>query len=81
MQLMIHFGPVFRKYFKLLAFDVLEVGAMGRIKEATNRYAVPITIGYGFDDTWIIREHAPPLRNISLKAIFETYYPPRGLEP
>lgn len=74
-QMLTHFGPIFRQYFKLMAFDVIEVGALGRLKEATDRYAVPITVAYGYDDSWMIREHVPVLRNVSLKTIFETYYP------
>ena len=74
-QLLVHFGPIFREYFKLMAFDVMEMGAVSTLKEATDRYVVPINVGYGFEDSWIIRQHAPSLANVSLSTIFETYYP------
>jgi len=74
-QLFTHFGPVFRNTFKLLAFDLTEVGALSYVKEATDRYVVPITVGYGYDDTWIVRQWAPVLRNITMSTIFSTYYP------
>jgi hypothetical protein len=72
-RFLMHFGPIFRKYFKLLMFELLEVGALSQVAEVNNLYVVPITIGYGWDEKWHIRTHAPPLGDIRLSGIFTTY--------
>ena len=72
-RFLMHFGPLCREHFKLMELELLQVGELSQVEEDVTSYVVPITIGYGWSETWIIREHVPPLRDIRLSAIFETY--------
>jgi len=65
-----HFGPVFRQYFRLLMFEVVEVGTMSQIKEWDAHWGIPITIMYGWDDTWILKPNEPVLAGIDLSDTF-----------
>lgn len=73
-RLLMHFGPRFRQYFKLLMFELVDVGPLSQVEEANKHYAVPITVAYAWDETWLIRQHVPPLRDVRLSQIFETYH-------
>jgi hypothetical protein len=73
-RFLMHFAQVFRRYFKLLMFEVMDVGPLSRVEEADKHYAVPITVAYGWAESWIVREHVPPLTDVRLSQIFETYY-------
>ena len=66
----LHFGPVFRQYLDLLAFDLAEVGEMHEIEEATEHFVIPITVGYGWSDSWVIREHTTEVKHIKLSELF-----------
>jgi hypothetical protein len=70
---MMRFGPVFRRYLQLLMFEMMEVGELHLLEEATLSYVVPITIAYGWNEAWIVRQHVPPLQDTRLQAIFDTY--------
>lgn len=72
-RFLMHFGPIFQQNFKLLQFELVDVGSLSQIEETSKGYAVPITVTYGWDEAWIIREHVPPLRDVRLSQIFETY--------
>jgi len=72
-RFLMHFGPVFRRSFGLHMFELLSVGPLSQVEEASKHYAVPITVAYGWDESWLIREHVPPLRDVRLSQIFETY--------
>jgi len=67
-----HFSPIFRRYFNLLLFELMEVGGLSEIREATNRYAVPITVAYGWEDSWTLQQHVPRLKRIAMSEL----YPP-----
>ncbi len=69
--LQFHADPI-RATFKLLMFDLFDYGELADIKEATDRSAVPITIGYGWADHWVLQSHAPKLKRIA----FSTLFPP-----
>lgn len=65
------FGPKLLQYLDLKAFRVLKRGAVGMVEEATQNFVVPVTVGYGFEERWVLRQQAPPLRHISLSLLAE----------
>lgn len=77
-RMLMHFGPVFREYFKLMQLEIMQYGQLARVEEATQRFVVPITLAYGWSEQWIIREHVPPLQDVRLSQIFSTYYGDEG---
>lgn len=72
-QFLMRFGPLFLRYFLLLMFELMEVGELHRLEESTTGYVVPITVAYGWSESWIIRRHIPALPDSRLEEIFRTY--------
>jgi len=72
-RFLMHFGPVFQRSFKLLQFELVEIGPLSQLEEATKHYAVPITVAYGWCESWLIRKHEPTISDTRLADIFDTY--------
>lgn len=65
------FGPVIRRKMGLLQFQVLQIGAVAKLEEAQENFVVPITVGWAFEERWVLRYEAPLLRHISLSMLLE----------
>lgn len=65
------FGPVILKSLSLHRFQVTEVGAIAELEEATENFVVPVTVGYAYEQRWLIKRQAPTLRTISLSTILD----------
>jgi hypothetical protein len=65
-----HFGPIFREEFGLHMFEVMEAGGLNEIEEASEVYAAPVTIGYAWEDSWILKQHTPKLKTVEFSALF-----------
>ena len=68
---LVQFGPLFRKTFGFLRFQVTDVGEVSILEEARENFVVPITIAYAADEAWEIVENAPPLKEIRLSAFLQ----------
>lgn len=66
-----HFAPVFQRALNLHKLQVVDVGGVSEVEEAQENFVVPITIGYAFEDLWVIRQESPTLRRISLSYILD----------
>ena len=64
------FGPILRQQFGLGQFGVVQVGSLGPLEEDRTLWVVPITIGYGWAETWIIRRSIPPIQRITWGDLF-----------
>lgn len=53
--------------FGLLKCRVTEVGEPAKLEEATEYFAIPITIGYSFMNVWSLHSEAPMLRRITIE--------------
>lgn len=80
-RFLMHFGMIFRHYFGLLMFEVLEVGALSQLQDEPDNLTVPITVGYGWSESWTVQENIATLRDIRLSDIFRTYYGDEGSLP
>lgn len=58
------FGPVIRQCFGLDKFQVVEVGEISELEEATENYVVPVTIGWAYQETWKLVPESLPLKSI-----------------
>lgn len=65
-------GPILREALYLTQFAVAEIGGIGKIKEASDNYAVPITVSYAFENTWQMHQHVPLLKAIESHAEVHT---------
>lgn len=68
---MTEFAPCYLRDMKLHRFQVVEVGAVGELEEATENFVVPVTVGYAFMQNWTIVQQAPTLNHVSLSLILE----------
>jgi len=59
---MMHYSPVFRYYFNMMMFELVQIGQVHEIEECEEHWAVPITVSYAWEETWILRQHAPRLK-------------------
>lgn len=70
------FGPELRSSFQLTRFkltgiDQLHTLSAGDDGEATDGYAVPVNVAYSFEESWVLRPHAPILKRISLSSVVD----------
>jgi hypothetical protein len=63
---MLHFGQIYRHYLDLLMFELLHVGPVGRVEEMKDHYMVPVSVGYAWAETWILRNTAPAIKSVTL---------------
>lgn len=64
-----HFHPVIRDTALLHRFQVMEVGPVAELEEATENFVVPITVGYQYEDQWVLQQERPILRSVRLSFI------------
>jgi hypothetical protein len=61
-----------RPIVKEFGFEFLElahIGAVSRLEESFEHFAVPVTVRYGFYDSWKVTKQAPRLAGVSLNTI------------
>jgi hypothetical protein len=68
LQLTAFLHPI-RMNLGLRQFSVAEVGAIQELEEAKETYVVPITVGWGYEHTWELKDDSLPLQSISLTSI------------
>lgn len=62
------FAPELLTYVnKLKRFQAAELGGMVELEEARERYTTPVTVGYRYDQTWVVRPRVPRLKRIILQ--------------
>jgi len=60
------YSPVIIEYLNLFTFDVEEVGPISEIEEYRESYVVPVTVGWAFDQSWVLEMESLKLRRIIL---------------
>lgn len=60
------FGPVVRRELGLKRFQMSQVGKIFQVEEASQHYAIPITLAYVAEERWQITPHSPFLKQIIL---------------
>jgi hypothetical protein len=68
---LMEFGPLFRRTFNFLKFQVIEVGEVSLVEEARENFVVPITIGYAAQEAWQIAPRTPTLKAIKMSAFLQ----------
>jgi len=62
------FASLIRRTLDLKKFSVGELGPVHELQEATENYAVPITVAYASGLVWSIEQDAPKLKRLVLSA-------------
>jgi len=65
------FGPVVSRSINLMRYQVMEIGQVQQVEEATQNYVVPVSVGYAYEQRWVIRQQAPRLKRVSLSMLLE----------
>jgi hypothetical protein len=68
---MMHYSPVFRQYFTLMMFELVQIGQLHEIEECEEHWAVPVTVSYAWEETWILRQHAPRLKVFRMSQLMQ----------
>lgn len=58
------FAPAVRKTLRLHRYQVMEVGEISEIEEATQNYAVAIDVAWAYEESWKLIEEELPLATI-----------------
>jgi hypothetical protein len=63
------FGPAIAAVTGLLRLQVTQIGAVAELEEAQENWVVPVTVGYGYEESWEIRPQALRLSRVSLSLL------------
>lgn len=63
-------GRAVRFYTNLLKFEVAQIGEIGKLEEAGQKFVVPITVGYVIEEAWRLKQDAPFFKRIDLNIMF-----------
>ncbi len=70
------FGPRIRRILGLERFEVMEVSDILKVKtDARENFAVAITVGYVYAETWTIYEESPLLKTLLLRVDLADFQP------
>jgi hypothetical protein len=61
------FGPAIRSDLVLSKYQVMEVGEIAIVEEATQSFMVPVTIGWAYEESWQLRPDALKLTGFNLQ--------------
>jgi hypothetical protein len=65
------FHPVIVEYLGLLRWAVTDVGAIAEIEEARETFAVPITVGWAYEEAWRMELESLKLRKVPLSLLLD----------
>jgi hypothetical protein len=65
---LLSFCSIIRRTLDLARFGVSELGPVNELQEATENYAVPITVAYASSLAWTIEQDAPKMKRFALSA-------------
>ena len=67
-KLMVWYRSQIRQAFNLDRFVLVGVGALVEVEEATENYAVPVTVAYEAQENWKMLQNVPRLKRIVISA-------------
>ena len=65
---MMQFGPRIREELEVMRFGAVGVGKIFEVEEATQNFAVPVTVCYALEERWRLIPQAPLLKKIKLSS-------------
>lgn len=60
------FGPAIVEQLALHKFQVLSMGEIGELEEATENYVVPVTVGWAYQEAWKLEPEALTLMGVDI---------------
>ncbi|RKX21350.1 MAG: hypothetical protein DRP45_12430 [Candidatus Zixiibacteriota bacterium] len=65
---LIQYQQAIQKEFLFSRFRVAEIGAVSKLEESTENFAIPISVAYAYVDSWSIWAEAPFLKRLIVEA-------------
>ena len=65
---LLQFGPIIRQELDMMRFVLVGVGALFELEEASENYAVPVTVSYAAEEKWLLQPYAPTLKRVVLSS-------------
>ena len=65
---LIQYQQAIQNDFGFNRFRVAEIGAVSKLEEASQNFAVPITVAYAYVDSWAVWSESPFLKSITVEA-------------
>lgn len=65
------YGPVISEYLGLMRWLVTEVGPINEVEEAKETFAVPITVGWAYQENWTLELESPKLRRVTTTTLLQ----------
>ncbi len=63
------FHPIMVQYLGLMKWGVTEVASVVEVEEAKESFAVPITVGWAYEESWRLKKESLTLRRIPLSIL------------
>lgn len=70
-RMLTQFAPAVVRNLGLLRWAVTEVGEIQEVEEARESFVVPITIGWAYQENWILELESMKLRRLSLSTLLK----------
>lgn len=68
---MSQFHPIITQYLKLYKWQVTEVGGIAELEEHKESFVVPVTVGWIYDEKWMIELESLKLRKVPLDVLLD----------
>lgn len=68
---MTQFAPVIARLLDFKQLRAMQSGPVAELEEAQENFVVPVTVGYTYEERWVIRPEVPLLTNVSLSMILD----------
>lgn len=65
------FALIIAKSVHLHRLEVVDIGEVSEVEEATENFIVPVTVGWAYEEKWITALQAPRLKVVSLTMILD----------
>lgn len=65
------FAPEVSLALGLKKWSVTEVGDIAEVEEARETFVIPITVGWAYEQNWVLEEESPKLRRLKLTALLD----------
>lgn len=70
-RMLTQFARPIVQYLGLLRWSATEVGEISEIEEARESFVIPITIGWAYQENWVLELESLKLRNIPLSTLMQ----------
>lgn len=64
---LVGFSDLLRERLRLHRFVIMDLDGIAKVREASDKWVVPINIAHAGEETWMVLPHAPYLKSITIE--------------